>query len=73
MPRPAKTKDEEISRGEASILLVYVTDELRKPFPKGGFYHFLHRSPTSIAKEYGITVDQVLTAARRKVIKNGKA
>lgn len=73
MPRPAKTKDEDISRGEASILLAYVTEKLKKPFPKGGFYHFLHRSPADIAKEYNITVDQVLTAARRKVIENAKA
>lgn len=73
MPRPLKTKDEEISRSEATFLLWYVTEELKKPHPKGGFYYFLHRSPAEIAKEYRITVDTVLTAARRKVAENAKA
>jgi len=73
MPRPAKTKDEDISRSEATFLLWYVTGELKKPSPRGGFYYFLHRSPADIAKEYKITVDAVLTAARRKVAENAKA
>lgn len=73
MPRPLKTKDEEISRSEATFLLWYVTDTLKKPHPKGGFYYFLHRSPAEIAKEYSITVEQVLAAARRKVASNAKA
>lgn len=67
MPRPLKTKEEDISRGEATILLNYITGTLKKPHPKGGFYYFLHRSPKDVAKEYGMTVDDLLAAARRKV------
>jgi len=73
MPRPLKTKDEEISRAEATFLLWHVTEKLKRPHPKGGFYYFLHRAPAEIAKEYKITVEDVLTAARRKVAENGKA
>ena len=73
MPRPPKTKDEDISRSEATFLLWYVTETLKKPHPKGGFYHFLHRSPSEIAKEYKMSVEAVLTAARRKVAENVKA
>lgn len=67
MPRKAKTADEEISRGEAVILLEWITGTLKKPQPKGGFYHLLHRQLADVAKEYGVKVEDVLKASRRKI------
>lgn len=67
MPRPAKTETDDISRGEAIILLEWLVGTLKHPQPKGGFYHLLHRSPTDVAKEYKVTVTELLKAARRRL------
>lgn len=67
MGRPAKKSDEVVSRGEAIILLGWLVDTLKNPQPKGGFYHLLHRTPADIAKEYKVSVEDVLKASRRKI------
>lgn len=67
MPQAVKTLDETISRGEATILLSYITGTLKKPHPKGGFYAFLHRTPLDVAKEYKMSVEAVCRAMRRRL------
>lgn len=67
MPIQKKTSTEQITRGEAQILIRYLVDKLKNPPPKGGFYHLLHRTPQDVAKEYKISVSDVITAMRRTV------
>jgi len=67
MSQAVKTKDETISRGEAVILLSYITGTMKKPHPKGGFYYLLHRTPLDVAKEYRMSVEAVCRAMRRKL------
>lgn len=67
MPQQVKSASETISRGEATILLGYVVDTMKKPTPKRGFYYFLHRQPADVAKEFGMSVLAVCNAMRRKL------
>lgn len=62
-----KKPTDKISRGEATILLEWIVDTLKKPFPRGGFYHFLHRTPDEVAREYNISVTAVLNSMRREL------
>lgn len=65
--RPIKPIDEELSREEAQLVLNWLVDTMKKPNPKRGKFHLVHRTPADVAKEYKVATEEVITASRRKV------
>lgn len=68
MTQRTKSKEEVLSRDEATLVCNWLADTLHSPPPKGGRMHFLHRKPSDIAKEYKLTTEAIVEAARRKVV-----
>ena len=71
MPRPIKSPTEELSRDESVLVLTWLVEVKKKPPPKGGRLHLLHRTAKDIAKEYGVTEMEILTASKRKLAEPG--
>ena len=73
MPRPIKSKDEELSRDEAQCVFEWLVDTMHVPPPRGGKMHLLHRKPADVAKEYNVTETAIINASRRRVADEVKA
>jgi hypothetical protein len=67
MPRPIKSKNEELSRDEAQCVVDWLVNTMHFPPPRGGKFHLLHRTPLSVAEEYEVKEIAIINAARRKI------
>ena len=67
MPKNSQETENPLSRGEAISVVDWLVNTKKFPPPRRGFYSILRLTPSDVAKKFSVSVEEVISAARRKV------